>query len=306
MMTEPASLFVIVFTIINIAACVWLMWWTARTRPASDTTQHASDKTGHVWDGDLEEYNNSLPRWWLGLFIVTVVFAVGYLIFYPGLGNFRCLLGWSQEGQFVAEVTQAEERYGEFFARFADMDLLELGAHPEAMAAAGNIFGNRCAQCHGSDGGGASGFPDLTDAYWQWGGEPDTVLASIAQGRTAMMPPMADAIGGDDGVTGMIEYVRSLSGLDHDAAAAAQAQPLFAVCGACHGMDGGGNVAIGAPSLADENWLYGSDRETLRRTISGGRESQMPAQSPSLDATKLRVMAAYVLRLSGQAGGSAQ
>jgi cytochrome c oxidase cbb3-type subunit 3 len=294
---------IILLTVANIVAALWLLRVTAKSRPGEPA---ASETTGHRWDGDLAELNNPLPRWWLWLFYGTVAFSVLYLALYPGLGNFRGLLGWSQEGQFVAEVTQADERYGEFFARFADMDLLELGAQPEAMAAAGNIFGNRCAQCHGSDGGGASGFPDLTDAHWQWGGEPDTVLASITQGRTAMMPPMAGAIGGDDGVTGMIEYVRSLSGLDHDAQLAAQAQPLFAVCGACHGMDGGGNVAIGAPSLTDESWLYGSDRETLRRTISGGRESQMPAQSPGLDDTKLRVMAAYVLRLSGQAGGSAQ
>ena len=170
------------------------------------------------------------------------------------------------------------------------------------MAAAANIFGNRCAQCHGSDGRGAKGFPNLTDEAWLWGGDAQSVLTSIAQGRAGVMPPMADSIGGDAGVANMIEYVRSLSGLDHDAEKAAQAQPLFAVCGACHGMEGKGNTALGAPNLTDSVWLYGSDRATIAQTLRMGRNNQMPAQQPDLGEDKVRVMAAYVLRLSGQAG----
>jgi cytochrome c oxidase cbb3-type subunit 3 len=293
------SAWIIILTVANIIGAVWLLWVTSRSRPGGE---QASETTGHTWDGDLKEYNNPLPRWWLGLFYLTVVFSIIYLALFPGLGNFAGVTGWSQEGQYEQEVAAANEKYGQFFARFAGMDLATLAGNDEAMAAAANIFGNRCAQCHGSDGRGARGFPNLTDDAWQWGGDAQSVITSIAQGRAGVMPPMADAVGGEAGVVNMVEYVRSLSGLDHDAARAAQAQPLFAVCGACHGMDGTGNTALGAPNLTDTAWLHGSDRATIAETITLGRNNQMPAQQPDLGEDKVRVMAAYVLRLSGQAG----
>jgi len=293
------SAWIIILTVANIIGAVWLLWATSRSRPGDEA---AGDTTGHTWDGDLKEYNNPLPRWWLWLFYLTVVFSIIYLALFPGLGNFSGVTGWTQEGQYEQEVAAANEKYGQFFARFSGMDLATLAGNEEAMAAAANIFGNRCAQCHGSDGRGAKGFPNLTDDAWLWGGDAQSVLTSIAQGRAGVMPPMADAIGGETGVGNMVEYVRSLSGLDHDAARAAQAQPLFAVCGACHGMDGTGNTALGAPNLTDTTWLHGSDRATIAEGITQGRNNQMPAQQPDLGEDKVRVMAAYVLRLSGQAG----
>ncbi|HRP35334.1 MAG TPA: cytochrome-c oxidase, cbb3-type subunit III [Gammaproteobacteria bacterium] len=289
---------IILLTVANIVGCLWLLWMTSRTSPG----EKASDTTGHVWDGDLQEYNNPLPRWWLWLFYLTVVFSVIYLVLYPGLGNFQGVLGWTQTGQYEEEVARIDERQQEFFARFDNLEIVELARNSDAMAAAGNIFGNRCAQCHGSDGRGAPGFPNLTDDAWLWGGDETAILASIQNGRSGMMPPMGDALGGERAVAQMVEYVRSLAGLDHDAALAAAAQPMWAVCGACHGMDGTGMTALGAPNLTDNNWLYGSDRRTIAETITRGRQNNMPAQLPILGEQQSRLMAAYVLRLSGQAG----
>jgi cytochrome c oxidase cbb3-type subunit 3 len=289
---------IILLTVANIIGAVWLLWMTSRLSPE----EKASETTGHVWDGDLKEYNNPLPRWWLWLFYLTVVFSIIYLVLFPGLGNFKGVLGWSQTGQYQDEVQRIEERQDAFFARFAEMEIAELAADPDAMSAAANIFGNRCAQCHGSDGRGAQGFPNLTDEAWLWGGDATAVLTSIQNGRNGVMPPMGDSLGGEQGVAQMVEYVRSLSGLDHDAAMAAAAAPLWAVCGACHGMDGTGMTALGSPNLTDGNWLYGSARYTIAQTISGGRQNNMPAQLPVLGELQSRLMAAYVLRLSGQLG----
>ena len=289
---------IVLLTVANIIGAVWLLWLTSRTSPG----EKATDTTGHVWDGDLQELNNPLPRWWLWLFYLTVAFSIVYLVLFPGLGNFQGVLGWSQTGQYSDEVARIEERQQAFFARFDEMGLAELAADGDALAAAGNVFGNHCAQCHGSDGRGAPGFPNLTDDAWLWGKDEAAILASISQGRMGVMPPMGDALGGERAVAQMVEYVRSLSGLDHDADMAAAAQPMWAVCGACHGMDGTGMTAMGAPNLTDESWLHGSDRRTIAQTITQGRQNQMPAQLPVLGEQQTRLMAAYVLRLSGQAG----
>lgn len=289
---------IVLLTVANIIGAVWLLWLTSRTSPG----EKATDTTGHVWDGDLQELNNPLPRWWLWLFYLTVAFSIVYLVLFPGLGNFQGVLGWSQTGQYSQEVARIEERQQAFFARFDGMELAALAADGDAMAAAGNIFGNRCAQCHGSDGRGAPGFPNLTDDAWLWGRDETAILTSISQGRMGVMPPMGDALGGERAVAQMVEYVRSLSGLDHDADMAAAAAPMWAVCGACHGMDGTGMTAMGAPNLTDESWLHGSDRRTIAQTITQGRQNQMPAQLPILGEQQTRLMAAYVLRLSGQAG----
>ena len=289
---------IILLTVANIVGALWLLWVTSKTSPG----EKATDTTGHVWDGDLREYNNPLPRWWLWLFYLTVAFSVVYLVLFPGMGNFKGVLGWSQTGQYDAEVARIEERQQAFFARFEGLTLAELAADRDAMAAAGNIFGNRCAQCHGSDGRGAPGFPNLTDGAWLWGGDEAAILGSIQNGRAGVMPPMGAALGDDRAVAQMVEYVRSLSGLEHDAAMAAAAQPSWPTCGACHGMDGTGMTALGAPDLTDEAWLYSSDRRSITEAINNGRQNNMPAQLPILGEQQTRLMAAYVLRLSGQAG----
>jgi cytochrome c oxidase cbb3-type subunit 3 len=301
MMTQPASLFVIVFTLLNIAACAWLIWWTSRARPSNTPAEPQSggvDKTGHVWDGDLEEYNNPLPRWWLGLFILTIVFALAYLVLFPGLGNFSGKNGWSQYTQYDNAVARQQEKLEERLASVKGKELHELAEDPSAMAMAKNLFGANCSTCHGSDARGAKGFPNLTDDDWLWGGTEAAVLETISNGRHGVMPAWGAALG-DTGVNEVASYVMHLSGRQapEDWVKAGK-ERFMTVCAACHGLDGKGNQILGAPNLTDSIWLYGSDFESIRETIANGRENQMPAHTPLLGETKVRLLAAYVLSLS--------
>jgi cytochrome c oxidase cbb3-type subunit 3 len=291
------SWFIIIFTVANLIGALWLMYANTKRAPGE------SDTTGHKWDVDLEEYNNPLPRWWLMLFYITVAWGVAYFVLYPGLGAFAGTKGWTQVGQYEAEREAAEARYGEFYAQFRGMELTALASNEAAMSAAHNIFGNNCAQCHGSDGRGAVGFPNLTDDNWQWGSEPDAILTSIVNGRIGVMPAQATVLGGATEVENMVAYVRTLSGLDASAEKAAAAQPKFAtVCAACHGPEGKGNTMLGAPNLTDDVWIYGSSPGDIRETLNNGRQNQMPAQKDLLGEDRSRLMAAYVLKLSGKAG----
>jgi cytochrome c oxidase cbb3-type subunit 3 len=294
-MNSAVSLFIVIFTLVNILACLWLMWWTAKRRGHSD-----AEKTGHVWDGDLEEYNNPLPRWWLGLFILTIVFALGYLIYYPGLGNFAGTSGWTQESQHRAEVESAQARLERHLTGLGDATLEELAVNDTAMGTARNLFGLYCSTCHGSDARGAKGFPNLADNDWLWGGDTATIYQSIAQGRTGVMPGWKAALG-DKGVEEMIAYVLSLSGRKVPQDMAAAAQPKYAaMCIACHGAEGKGNPALGAPNLTDDVWLYGGSVDAVRETIANGRNNQMPPHEDLLGPMKTKLLAAYVLNLSSQ------
>jgi cytochrome c oxidase cbb3-type subunit 3 len=296
-MNSAVSLFVIVFTLVNILACLWLMWWTAKRR---GTTQDQAEKTGHVWDGDLEEYNNPLPRWWLGLFVITIMFAFAYLIFYPGLGNFAGTSGWTQASQHQAEVDTAQAKLERHLTGLGDATLEELAVNDTAMGTARNLFGLYCSTCHGSDARGAKGFPNLADNDWLWGGDTATIYQTIAQGRTGVMPAWKAALG-DKGVEEMIAYVLSLSGRKVPQDMAAAGQPRYAVmCIACHGPDGKGNVALGAPNLTDDVWLYGGSVDAVRETIANGRNNQMPPHEELLGPMKTKLLAAYVLNLSSQ------
>ncbi len=296
-MTSGWSLFVILVTIVNIIACVWLLRWTARPKSAAEKIGGGAD-TGHVWDKDLREYNNPLPRWWLWLFYLTVVFGLLYLVAFPGLGSFEGLLGWTQAGQYEQEKAAAEAKASAYLAGFASMTVPQLAADGKAMATARNLFQNNCAQCHGSDGGGAKGFPSLADKSWLWGGDPDTVVQTITAGRVAAMPPWGQVLG-QAGVDAAVAYVQQLSGQPSDATLAASGKTLFETnCAACHGVDGKGNPAMGAPNLTDDIWLYGGDAATLKQTIDNGRNGLMPAFGERLGAERVRLLAAYAIRLS--------
>lgn len=303
MMTHPASVFVIVFTAINVLACLWLMWWTAKSRAPGDgadasTSDGATARTGHVWDGDLEEYNNPLPRWWLGLFIVTVLFGAAYLIFYPGLGNFAGTGRWSSIAAYEAQMIQQRERFEQRVASLHGKDLRQLAADPAAMSTARNLFGAHCSTCHGSDARGARGFPNLTDADWLYGGDDQTVYESIANGRHGVMPALGSALG-DTGVNEVASYVLSLSGHQAPADWVAAGKNRFAtLCAACHGAEAKGNPQLGAPDLTDGIWLHGGDFDSVRATVNGGRDNQMPAHATTLGDGKVRLLAAYVLSLS--------
>jgi len=305
MISQPASIFIIAFTAINIVACLWLMWWTARTRVAAagDSDSSSNDgagKTGHVWDGDLEEYNNPLPRWWLGLFIITIVFGAGYLVFYPGMGNFAGTSKWSSVGAYEDQVARQRENFEARLASLKDRSLRELSGNGNAMATAKNLFSANCAGCHGSDARGAKGFPNLTDQDWLWGGDEARLLETIAQGRHGMMPALGSVLG-ENGVNEVASYVVSLSGakapIDWVNAGQARFQTL---CVACHGADARGNPLLGAPNLTDNVWLHGGDFDTVRATITNGRDNQMPAHQDLLGDTKVKLLAAYVLSLSSE------
>ena len=293
-MTPFWSTFVIVIVVLNIVATTWLLWWTGRRR-AGDPS---ADSTSHVWDGDLTEYNKPLPKWWIILFYLTIFYSIGYLAWYPGLGNFAGTSGWSSAKEHDADKADADARLAEAYGKFDGMAIDQIAKDPDALAFGSRLFANHCAMCHGSDARGAKGFPNLTDGDWQWGGSPDDILTTILHGRQAAMPPLEAVLGGDVGVTEVSAYVQSLSGMKTDPALAAAGKARFAVCAACHGVDGEGNPAMGAPNLTDDIWLYASDFETIGTGIRMGRNGMMPAHLPIIGETRTRIAAAYVWSLS--------
>jgi len=290
-MNPTISLLMVVLIVGNVVACLWLIWWTAKRRSGE------SDTTGHEWDG-IRELNNPMPRWWLGLFIITIIFAGAYLALYPGLGAYAGNQNWSSAGQLQQEQVSAQAAFDTRFNRVATTDIIALSKDTEAMAAAKNLFANNCSVCHGSDARGAKGFPNLTDDDWLWGGSPDTIYETIAHGRKSAMPAWG-AMLGQQGVEEAAAYVMNLSG--HQAPAdwvAAGKQRFETICVACHGVDGKGNQSLGAPNLTDNVWLYGHSMDTLRETIGNGRSNEMPAHLPILGETKVKMLAAYVYGLS--------
>ncbi len=292
------SLFVAVSTLVSVVACGVLLAALSRRKVASDP-----DKTGHLWDEDLSEYNNPLPRWWIWLFWITIVYSLAYLWLYPGLGTWQGALKWSSAGEYNEEMKVAQDQYGPLYARLAAMDLEKLSADPQARAVGQKLFINYCSQCHASDARGASGFPNLTDDDWLHGGAPETIKASIMNGRRGAMPPMAAGLTPAQ-VKDLANHVRSLSGLSHDAAAAERGKPHFARCAGCHGAEGRGNPALGAPNLTDKTWLHGSSEAAIVETITLGRTNVMPAHKDFLGEQRSHIVAAYVYGLSRREGAN--
>jgi cytochrome c oxidase cbb3-type subunit 3 len=290
--------FVIVITVGSILGCWWLLHWTKGVGDEKQDT--AGEDTGHVWDDNIYELNTPLPRWWLYLFNITIVFALVYLVLFPGLGNFAGKLGWTQESQYKAEIAAAEAAQEAVFARFREMSPAELVANAEARGIGGRLFGNNCAMCHGSDGRGAKGFPNLADRDWLYGGSFDTIMATLENGRKGLMTPFGDVLG-ETGVQEAVAYVQQLSGQKADPELAAAGQKHFqTICMACHGMDGTGNQMLGAPNLTDDIWLYGSSPEDIAYTIINGRNGVMPAFEKTLNEDKRRLLSAYVIGLSAE------
>ena len=284
------NMYVMVLVALSLLFCLFVLVSNMTKRPAK------VELHGHVWDETLAEYNNPLPRWWLYLFWITLIFAVVYLSIYPGFGNTN--QGRGQWSQYEKEMSTANETYGPKFAKYREMDLLAVAADPEANGMGRRMFLTYCAQCHGSAAQGAKGFPNLTDSEWQWGGEPDTIKTTILGGRMGVMPPFGPALG-PEGVKDVANYVRSLSGLAHDSLRAQRGVELFeANCVACHGADGKGMAAIGAPNLTNKEWLYGSSEATIIETISNGRNNRMPAFAEFLGEDKVHLLAAYVISLN--------
>jgi len=288
--------YIIIPTIGGIIACFLLIRWlsTGAIKPGDK-----AESMGHVWDGDLEELNNPLPRWWLNMFYITLFFGIGYLILYPGLGTFKGLLGWTSVGQYQHEVDVADAKYGPLFKKYQEMPIVAVADDPDARSMGERLFVNYCATCHGSDARGARGFPNLRDNDWLYGGSPETIEQTILNGRNGVMPAWKDALGGDAGVADVVEYVFTLSGRNVDQVAAARGQEKFQMlCVACHGADGKGNQALGAPNLTDNVWLYGGSARQVTETIAMGRNGVMPPHRDFLGEDKVHLLAAYVYSLS--------
>ncbi len=287
--------FVIIVSAVSIAACALLLYLLSRHKVKPGQTV---ETTGHVWDETLQEYNNPLPRWWMMLFYLTIVFSVVYLILFPGLGNIKGVLGWSSTGQHSVEMARADKEFGPIYAKYAAMSIPDLAKDPAALSIGQKLFLNNCAQCHGSDGRGAKGFPNLADDDWLWGSGPDAIKLAVLEGRQGMMPPMGEALGSPEMVENVANYVLSLSGSKHDTAKAALGKPMFAACAACHGEKGEGNTTMGAPRLNDKIWLVSGTVAGITETINKGRHGVMPAWKDFLGEEKSHIVSAYVYSLS--------
>ena len=295
-MSLTVSLYIMALVALNIAGCWWLLVKTKNLKADED----ASGKVNHSYDG-IEEYNKPLPRWWLWLFYITIFFAIGYLILYPGFGHLPGVLGWSQTGQHAEEVKQADEKTAPLYAGFLAKPVAELKQDSAALAVGGRLFGNNCATCHGADAQGAPGFPNLTDADWIYGGTPEAIKQTLTYGRQGIMPAFASTLD-EPTQLAVRHYVLSLSGREHDRQLAAQGKASFeTVCAACHGIDGKGNQMLGAVNLTDNIWLYGGTHAAIADTIKNGRNGVMPAHGDLLGEARVHVLAAYVLSLSDNA-----
>jgi len=288
--------FVAAGTIAFVIWCVYLISWAGKQGPQNKEDE---DLVGHVWDGDLEEWNNPAPKWWLYLYFITIAWAVGYMIVYPGIGAFDGVFGWSQEGQYEDEMQAAEARYAPIYERFAGMEFETLVADPDAQKLGASLFASYCTTCHGSDARGATGYPNLTDTDWQWGNSEKDIITSITHGRNAIMTPWAQILGSGEAVDDMVNYVQSLSGIVEAGDGTENARTQFTTfCAACHLPTGTGNPVLGAPNLTDDIWLYGSSAEAIRTAIEQGRQGQMPAHGEFLGENRTRILAAYVYSLS--------
>ena len=313
-MTSFWSVIVTLITLGSIAAFAVLLWWCARDKMGKEE----GESMGHSFDG-IEELNNGLPKWWTIMFVVTILFGLGYLALFPGLGNFPGLLNWTSANkqitslaeskeavanpkgmvQYDREVQKANEKYAPLFEAFAQQPVHQLAYNQDAIKIGKRLFLQNCSQCHGSDAKGTTGFPNLTDSDWLWGGSPEAIKHTLMEGRIAAMPSWEAALGGDEGVEAMVEYVASLSGRRGlDVKKVEIGKSKFVLCAACHGMDGKGNNAFGAPNLTDQNWLYGGSKLAIEASIRKGRNGVMPAWKDRLGEDKVHVLTAYIYRLS--------
>jgi cytochrome c oxidase cbb3-type subunit III len=285
--------FVAAATVVSLVFCLALLVVAARRRVMAD-----DNTTGHVWDEDLVELNNPLPRWWMWLFVITVVFAAIYLAFYPGLGTHAGTLKWTSVNQYEAEQKKAVAAMAPVYAKYTGMTAEELARDELAMGIGQRLFLNNCAQCHGSDARGSKGYPNLTDTDWLGAGTHDYIKKVISEGRTGMMPPMAAAVGSAEDLRNVAHYVLSLSGSAHNNISAQLGKAKFVTCAACHGGDGKGNAALGAPNLTDKIWLHGWGEQAIVNIITQGKNNVMPAQGKLLTPEQVHVLGGYVWSLS--------
>jgi cytochrome c oxidase cbb3-type subunit 3 len=290
------SNYIALVSLVGIVWCIWLLF-SQRKAKVVHTPDGAVADTGHVWDGDLRELNNPLPRWWMWMFLLSCIFGLVYLVLFPGLGSFPGVVGYSTDGALMSSMTEANDELKPVYAKYVKMDIEQVAADPKAREMGQRLFLNSCAQCHGSDAGGAKGFPNLTDGDWLYGGSPENIKTTLINGRNGVMPAFGHLESSQ--IVDLANYVRSLSGLPADDAKVARGAELFKTnCAACHGADGKGNIAMGAPNLTDKTWLYGGSEATIIETLTKGRMAMMPSQDKVLSPEKIHLLTAYVWGLS--------
>ncbi|MBU3589607.1 cytochrome-c oxidase, cbb3-type subunit III [Polynucleobacter sp. 80A-SIGWE] len=298
------SNYIALVSLVGIVWCIWLLF-SQRKAKVVHTADGAVADTGHVWDGNLRELNNPLPRWWMWMFLLSCIFGLVYLVLFPGLGSFPGVVGYSTDGALMSSMTEANDELKPVYAKYVKMDIEQVAADPKAREMGQRLFLNSCAQCHGSDAGGAKGFPNLTDGDWLYGGSPENIKTTLINGRMGVMPPFPQL--DSNQIVDVANYVRSLSGLPVDEAKAARGAEVFkANCVACHGADGKGNIALGAPNLTDKTWLYGGSEATIIETLTKGRMAMMPAQDKVLSPEKIHLLTAYVWGLSNNKTAAAK
>ncbi len=293
MMSDLWHYLVIIIVILHIVAYLWLLFATAKKKvPANE-----KNDTGHVWDEDITELNNPLPRWWLWLFILTIVFAVIYLYRYPGMGNYAGSLNWTQQQQFLEKHTELQAARNASYQAFIDKPIEQMIKDDEAMLIGQRIFKANCSQCHGSDAKGAPSYPNLVDDDWLYGGDYQQIYTSITQGRNGIMPIFANMLQ-EEGVVQVAAYVRNLNDKSHLPLLAKQGKSKFDMfCASCHGAEAKGNILLGAPDLTDDIWLHGNS-DVIETALYEGFNNKMPTHKELLDANSLKIVAAYIYSLN--------
>jgi len=291
------STYIALVALLGIFWCIWLLFSQRKVKVVHTPDGEVAD-TGHVWDGDLRELNNPLPRWWMWMFLFSCIFGLVYLVLFPGLGSFPGIMGYSTRGSLMQSMETSNEELKPVMSKYVNMDIVDVAADPKALEMGQRLFLNSCAQCHGSDAGGAKGFPNLADGDWLYGGSPENIKTTITYGRGGAMPAFGAVLTSVQ-IKDVANYIRSLSGLPVDDLKAARGAEVFKTyCAACHGPDAKGNIAIGAPNLTDKTWLYGSSENTIAETLIKGRNGVMPAQDKVLSPEKIQLLTAYVWSLS--------
>ena len=290
------GIYIALVTGVGIVWCLYLLFSQRKTNVTYEADGSVAD-TGHVWDGDLRELNNPLPRWWMWMFVLSCVFAIVYLILYPGMGTYEGSLGYTTRNAHDVSVVQANQQLKPVYAKYMSMDAKQVAADPAAREMGQRLFLNHCAQCHGSDAGGSKGFPNLADTDWLYGGDTQDIKQTLIGGRAGVMPAFAHLESAQ--VSDVANYVRSLSGLAADQIKVGRGAEVYkANCAACHGAEGKGMAAMGAPNLTDKVWLYGGSEATIIETVIKGRNGMMPAHETILTPEKIHLLTAYVWGLS--------
>ncbi len=299
------SNYISIITVVGIFACLWLLFSQRTIKVIREKDGSIAEDTGHVWDEDLRELNNPLPRWWMLMFLFSCFFGLIYLVIYPGLGSNPGTLGYSTKSELIQSMEAANNELKPVYDKYMGMSIEEVAADPQAKVMGQRLYLNSCAQCHGSDAGGSIGFPNLTDNDWLYGGTPEAIKTTIMNGRGGIMPSFIQLPAKD--IVNVASYVRALSGLTSDSFKATQGEIIFRNnCVSCHGSNGKGNQLLGAPNLTDKVWLYGASQATIIETLTKGRQGMMPAQDKVLSPEKIHLLTAYIWGLSNQKSNMAK